>query len=299
MARYGSSYFNPHPMSRLAYLAEAVKIWCDWNHAQPDFHESGLALQCTKETILANAIKKFGPDNPAIPDLVRAEYEAVLSYSRSKTLAIRLERMLLDKPGRNNRRADTPGHLPLRPHTKVIATMMGALMRRCPDKSKNALHNLCAEILNEGIPASKADGRLDNWSIRNAEKAYHAADKDVLVAYHRVIKRAKRWGGPSFWDRGVLEQMLWAETESGGDPDLTERLYGIDFRWTSETLRAFERIYRVAQSEDRFKEQQGVDLARVIDGACGFGQLAERCLAHQTLAAAQVEIRTSFANAAA
>lgn len=298
-AHYGSSYFNPHPMSRLAYLAEAVRIWCDYNHAQPAFHESGQNLQCTREAFLADAIKEFGPNNPAIPRLVQAEYEAVLGYSRSKALAIQLERMLLDKPGRNNRRAGTPWHLPLRPHTKIIATMLAELKRRYPDKSKNALHNLLAEMMNEGIPASKADGRLTNWSIRNAEKAFNAADKDLLEAYLLVEKRATRWGGPNFWDRGVLEQMLWAETESRGDLDLKERLYNLDAYWTRNLLRAFERIYRIAQSEDRFKSLQGADLARAIDAACGFGQLAERCLNHQTLAAAQAEIRTGFANAAA
>jgi hypothetical protein len=296
---HSSSYFNPHPMSRLAYLAEAVRIWCDWNHAQPAFHESRSTLEDTKEKILADAIKKFGPDNPAIPDLVRAEYEAVLSYSRSKTLAIRLERLLLDKPGRNNRRADTPRHLPLRPHAKIIAMMVAGLAHRYPGKSKNALRNLCADMANHGIPASKADGRLTNWSIRNAERAYYATGKDMLAEIKRASKRIETWGGPNFWDRGVIEQMLWAKSESGGDPDLKERLYDVDFRWTYELLRAFERIYGVAWAENRFKGLRGVDLARAIDAACGLSQLAARCLDHQTLAAAQVEIRTGFANAAA
>lgn len=296
---YGSSYFNPHPSSRLAYLAEAVRLWCDWTHARPDLLEHGPTLACIRASIRDDALRKFGPDNPAVPDLVQAEYEAVMGYSRSKALAMELQRLSLARPGRNNRRAETEWHLPLRPHTKIIATMMGVLTRRQPGRTKNALRNICADMLNEGIPALEADGRLTNRSIRSAEDAFYATGKDLLAAMACARKRIRTWGSPNFWDRGIVEQMLWAGSECGDDPALRERLYTVDLRWTYELLRAFERMYRVARCEKRFKGVQGVDLARAIDAACGFGPLAERCMDHQTLATAQVEIRTGFANAAA
>lgn len=193
---------RPHPASRLAYLAEAVRIVAEEDEREesaPTLINADLLpvyRDVTREHIMRDLIAG-GCRLPSHPRTAAACVDPIVDqYVRHDILDLRMRR--LSSGAARPRKAPVKPDA-LKPHTAIVATVCTLARRFCAG-SDNALHERVANFLGEGAPRKSA--KLGAHHIRRAREKWQRLDERQLRAMSRRIheRGPRRW-----WERDYAE----------------------------------------------------------------------------------------------
>lgn len=276
--RYGTSYHQPHPQGRLAFLEYCVLAWCEADAAGTPATDDPSFLAAVESTIRKDVETRL-PDAPpeTIDYFVRVLLEGHRHWEQARYFAGLVEKMKAPRPPKGNLRREVPAHLPLRPTRTIVAHTAQRIQRQSPKMSRSTIYAETAQWLNDGIVKAHAAGRLDKRNVRSACEAHGILD-DVATMIDRRIQASRR--GPQvtshLWDRTQLDWLqdfAFMIEKRGLPPGDALSLREKTIEWP---LVAFERLYAQARAGKRFAGLSGVELAKAIDATLGLRELAEQ-----------------------
>lgn len=273
--RYGTSYFNPHPKSRLAFLEACVLIWCEADAADtPPTDDPGFLA--TVENVIRRDVERRLPGAPAetIDHFTRVGIDGHRSSERARYLESVIEKSNAPRPPKGNLRREIPKHLPLRPTRTIVAETAWRISLQNPEMSRSAVYAQTAQWLNDGLTNREAAHKLTGRNVRSACEAHGIFDSGAAISDRRLRASLQRPKAHHRWDATELD---WGEsylimTEHWGfslESAITVRDLNI-----RAPLKAFESIYRQARAGKRFAGLYGVELAKAIDATLGLREMA-------------------------
>jgi hypothetical protein len=274
--RYGTSYHQPHPQGRLAFLEYCVLAWCEADAAgtPPTDDPSFLAFV---EGAIRKDVQSRLPEAPAetVDYFVRVGLEGYRHWEQARFYAGEIEKMKAPRPPKGNLRREVPAHLPVRPTRTIVAHTAQHIQRQAPTLSRSSIYAETAQWLNDGIVKSQAAGRLDKRNVRSACEAHGILDDVGTLIDRQVRARRQRTRATAhLWD---CTQLDWLQSGAfmterwGSSPGEALLLRERAIDWP---LAAFERLYARARAGKRFAGLSGLELAKAIDATLGLREMA-------------------------
>lgn len=274
--RYGTSYHQPHPQGRLAFLECCVLAWCEADAAGTPATDDLCFLAAVESTIRKDVQTRL-PDTPpeTVDYFVRVGVEGYRHWEQARYFEGEVEKMKAPCPPKGNLRREVPAHLPLRPTRTIVAHTAQRIRQQSPALPRGTIYAETAQWLNDGIVKSQAAGRLDKRNVRSACEAHGILD-DVGTLLDRQIRARRRRprAASHLWDRTQLDWLqdgAYMTERWGTSPGymLLMRERAIDW-----PLVAFGHLYARARAGKRFAGLSGLELAKAIDATLGLREMA-------------------------
>ena len=268
------AHFKPHRKSRLAFLVECVKLWCDDGDGT-SFLDDPINVAAAKAALRKRVTARLSSvDADTIDHFAAVEFEAFQGALITGELTSHIRRLTTPRPKKGNVRREIPEHIPLRPSRAIIALHASSVARARPSLSRNGVYNETAEYFNDGIPKSEAGGRMKVRSVRTACEGFGLFDaSDVMLGnYERARQRFLSAGLPHIWDCSFYDMMIWQRDyerrfsrAASAASDASDVQLRLTYLLRDLPLAMFDRLYDAARADRRYAGLLGIDLAHALD----------------------------------
>lgn len=270
--RHDVAHFKPHRKSRLAFLVECVKVWCEDGDGT-SFLDDPINVAAAKAAIRKRVTARLSlVDADTIDHFAAVEFEAFQGALITGELASHIRRLTTPRPKKGNVRREIPEHIPLRPSRAIIALHASSVARARPSLSRNGVYDETAKHFNDGIPKSEAGGRIKVRSVRTACEGFGLFDApDVMLGnYERARQRFLSAGLPHIWDCSFYDMMIWQrDCERRFGRDASDVQLRVTHLLRDLPLAMFDRLYDAARADRRYTGLLGTDLAHALDARVG------------------------------